>query len=176
MTTGHFPAAATGPTKPQTVLKAAVPHSPGVALPVCQRETGPVQSLKGLGNSTYYALRDGGATYANYSGTGNGLVKFFYVRDTRRSSAGLGGFRLRHEMMMAGPGHEEYGIAFNDSIGLGSYNFDVKPGEGMGAANGGPRRLPDYMWNFTTNTGLVIRHDTAGIWAAFFSRWQRYRC
>ena len=27
----------------------------------------------------------------NYSGTGNGLVKFFYVRDTRRSSAGLGG-------------------------------------------------------------------------------------
>ena len=112
----------------------------------------------------------------NYSGTGNGLVKFFYVRDTRRSSAGLGGFRLRHEMMMAGPGHEEYGIAFNDSIGLGSYNFDVKPGEGMGAANGGPRRLPDYMWNFTTNTGLVIRHDTAGIWAAFFSRWQRYRC
>ena len=25
----------------------------------------------------------------------------------------------------------------------------------MGAANGGPRRLPGYMWNFTSNTGLA---------------------
>ena len=41
------------------------------------------------------------------------------------------------------------------AAGLGAYNFDVKPGEGMGAANGGPRRLPDYMWNFTTNKGLA---------------------
>jgi hypothetical protein len=89
----------------------------------------------------------------NYSGTGNGLTKFFYVRDTRRS-VGLGGFRLTHEMMMSGPGHPGTGVAFEDTVGLGDYNFDVKPGAGMGAANGGPRRLPGYMWNFTSNKGL----------------------
>lgn len=89
-----------------------------------------------------------------YSGTGNGLAKFFYVRDTRRS-VGLGGFRLTHEMMMAGPGRPGTGVPFGDSIGLGDYNFDVKPGQGYGAANGGPRRLPPYMWNFSSNTGLA---------------------
>eukprot|EP01043_Picozoa_sp_COSAG02_P023948 COSAG02_NODE_1294_length_13401_cov_32.784393_12_plen_1223_part_01 len=89
----------------------------------------------------------------NYSRTGNGLAKFFYVRDTRRS-IGLGGFRVVHEMMMAGPTHPGTGMIFDDTVGLGSYNFDVKPGDGMGAANGGPKRLPGYMWNFTSNTGL----------------------
>jgi hypothetical protein len=89
----------------------------------------------------------------NYSGTTNGLAKFFYVRDTRRA-IGLNGFRLRHDMMMAGPGHAKTGVDFADAIGLGAYNFDVKPGEGMGAANGGARRLPSYMWNFTSNKGL----------------------
>lgn len=34
---------------------------------------GPTQSLRGFANTTYYASTDGGATYANYSGTGNTL-------------------------------------------------------------------------------------------------------
>jgi len=34
---------------------------------------GPTQSLKGLGNADYYTLTDGGAGYANFSGTGNTL-------------------------------------------------------------------------------------------------------
>eukprot|EP00662_Eupelagonemidae_sp_cell21_P028493 gene28493-33668_t len=90
-----------------------------------------------------------------YSGTGNGLVKFPYIRDTRRA-VGLNGFRLNHTMMMSSAvkGHPSTGVVFDDRVGLGDYNFDVKPGEGYGSSNGGPRRLPDYMWNFTTNTGL----------------------
>ena len=35
------------------------------------------------------------------------------------------------------------------------------------------------MWEKRTNWELgtrVSRHDTAGIWVAFFSRCQRYRC
>eukprot|EP01047_Picozoa_sp_COSAG01_P001830 COSAG01_NODE_45_length_32100_cov_28.037218_7_plen_133_part_00 len=58
----------------------------------------------------------------NYSGTTNGLAKFFYVRDTRRA-VGLDGFRLRHDMMMKGPGHSSSGTVFADAIGLGGYNF-----------------------------------------------------
>ena len=91
-----------------------------------------------------------------YSGSGTGLAKFFYVRDTRRA-IGLGGFRLTHEMMQSAPAHPGTGVPFEDAVGLGSYNFDVKPGDGMGAANGGPRRLPGYMWNFTSNSGLSGR-------------------
>ena len=72
-----------------------------------------------------------------------------YIRESRRA-VGLGGFRLLTSMMRKG--HVE---AFNDTIGLGGYNFDVKPGAGFGAANGGPRRLPEYMWNRTTKTGLA---------------------
>ena len=34
---------------------------------------GPTQCFKGLANTTYYTLEHGGATYANYSGTGNTL-------------------------------------------------------------------------------------------------------
>jgi glycogen operon protein len=36
-------------------------------------ETGPVQCFKGFENRAYYILDDGGAQYANYSGTGNTL-------------------------------------------------------------------------------------------------------
>jgi hypothetical protein len=60
----------------------------------------------------------------NYSGTTNGLAKFFYVRDTRRA-VGLDGFRLRHDMMMKGPGHSSSGTVFADAIAIGGYNFDV---------------------------------------------------
>ena len=35
--------------------------------------TGPTQSLRGLDNSFYYILENGGSHYANYSGTGNTL-------------------------------------------------------------------------------------------------------
>ena len=84
----------------------------------------------------------------DYSGTSLGLSKFPYMRDTRRA-IGAGGFRLLTSMMSKGRV-----VAFNDTIGLGGYNFDVKPGAGFGAANGGPRRLPAYMWNLKTNTGL----------------------
>lgn len=90
----------------------------------------------------------------NYSGTEHGLSKFPYIRDTRRT-VGLSGFRMTHEMMMGGPGHEATGPKFSDTIGLGGYNFDVKPGAGFGAANGGPRALPGYMWDAKTNTGLA---------------------
>lgn len=31
----------------------------------------------------------------------------------------------------------------------------MKPGAGFGASNGGPRRLPSYMWNESTDTGLA---------------------
>jgi hypothetical protein len=85
----------------------------------------------------------------NYSGTTSGLSKFPYVRETRRA-VGLGGFRLLSTMMMKG-----HPVRFNDTVGVGGYNFDVKPGAGYGAANGGPRRLPSYMWNTSTNTGLA---------------------
>ena len=30
-----------------------------------------------------------------------------------------------------------------------------QPGAGWGASNGGPRRLPSYMWNESTDTGLA---------------------
>ena len=77
----------------------------------------------------------------SYVGTGNGLVKFPYVRDTRRA-VGLDGFRLNHTMMMKAGGRST-GPHFFDTVGVGNYNFDVKPGAGFGAANGGKRRLPD---------------------------------
>jgi hypothetical protein len=93
---------------------------------------------------------------SEYSGTGNGLVKFPYIRDTRRA-VGLDGFRLNHTMQMAAAAaltDPKFGPHFHDAVGLGSYNFDIKPGSGYGSSNGGARRLPGYMWNFTSNTGL----------------------
>jgi hypothetical protein len=89
-----------------------------------------------------------------YSGTTTGLVKFPYIRDTKRVARGLNGFRMTHEMMMANQSRST-GPIFHDAVGVGNYNFDVKPGAGYGAANGGKRKLPSYMWNFTTNTGLA---------------------
>ena len=110
--------------------------------------------------STAAARRGGDPALAQHfslnktlSGSFSGLVKFPYLRDTRRA-VGLGGFRLNHTDMQAA-GSRKTGVVFTDAVGLGSYNFDVKPGNGYGAANGGPRRLPSYMWNFSSNTGLA---------------------
>ena len=44
----------------------------------------------------------------------------------------------------------------------------------------GDRTLVMFLDNMKTgwvsNDKIVSRHDIAGIWVAFFSRWQRYRC
>lgn len=67
---------------------------------------------------------------------------------------GLGGFRMNHTMMMA-HSPRKTGPNWPDTIGLGGYNFDIKPGAGFGASNGGHRPLPSYIWNTTTNSGLA---------------------
>ena len=41
-----------------------------------------------------------------------------YVRDTRRA-VGLDGFKMSHDMMMVGEGHENTGPKFADVVGLG---------------------------------------------------------
>lgn len=59
------------------------------------------------------------------SGTSYGLTKFPYVRDTRRSQRGLGGFRLTYaDLSFRNP--EDGGITarhFNDTIALGNYLY-----------------------------------------------------
>ena len=48
----------------------------------------------------------------------------------------------------------------------GSITLDVPPDEFDAPA-------PDHRW---LGFAYVNRHDVAGIWVAFFSRCQRYRC
>jgi hypothetical protein len=78
---------------------------------------------------------------ASAAGTQTGLAKMPYLRDTRRGAAGLGGFRLCHffaapngtgpgpagcGLGSAGePGPTGYGWHWNDTIALGSYDFDI---------------------------------------------------
>ena len=58
-------------------------------------------------------------------GTGHGLAKLPYVRDTRRS-IGLDGFILKLADLM-GPVEQQTGTKFPDRIALGAYPADVHP-------------------------------------------------
>ena len=71
-------------------------------------------------------------------GTATGLSKMPYLRDTRRSGHGVGGFRLTFAAMTnaADPG-ATYGLRFNDTVALGDYPHDV---HGLRTC-----RLPGYV-------------------------------
>lgn len=56
-------------------------------------------------------------------GTGHGLAKLPYIRDTRRS-IGLGGFVLRYADL-SGPAAQRTGTPFDDRVALGAYPADV---------------------------------------------------
>jgi hypothetical protein len=58
-------------------------------------------------------------------GTGHGLAKLPYIRDTRRS-IGLDGFVLRFEDL-TGPAGSKTGTIFPDRIALGAYPADIHP-------------------------------------------------
>ena len=62
------------------------------------------------------------------AGTGHGLAMMPYLRDTRRSAAGLGGFRLFYPQLNAvDPGtgkpipNATHGYRFNDTVSLGAW-------------------------------------------------------
>ena len=58
-------------------------------------------------------------------GTGHGLAKLPYVRDTRRS-VGLGGFVLATRDM-TGSASQRTGTRFDDRVALGAYEIDIHP-------------------------------------------------
>ena len=58
-------------------------------------------------------------------GTGHGLAKLPYIRDTRRS-IGLDGFVLKFEDI-SGPASQKTGTKFPDRIALGAYAADIHP-------------------------------------------------
>ncbi len=74
-------------------------------------------------------------------GTGHGLAKLPYIRDTRRA-IGLDGFVLRFADL-TGPAGAKTGTIFPDRIALGAYPADVHPISGC--------RMPGYV---------VAAHDT----------------
>jgi hypothetical protein len=67
-------------------------------------------------------------------GTGHGLAKLPYIRDTRRS-IGLDGFVLRFSDLTGPPG-QKTGTVFPDRIALGAYPADIHPIAGCD--------MPDY--------------------------------
>jgi hypothetical protein len=74
-------------------------------------------------------------------GTGHGLAKLPYIRDTRRA-IGLDGFVLRFADL-TGPAGAKTGTVFPDRIALGAYPADVHPISGC--------TMPEYV---------VAAHDT----------------
>ncbi|MDZ4656117.1 MAG: FAD-dependent oxidoreductase [Bythopirellula sp.] len=58
-------------------------------------------------------------------GTGHGLAKLPYIRDTRRA-IGLDGYILKFEDL-TGPAEQQTGTVFPDRIALGAYPADVHP-------------------------------------------------
>ena len=74
-------------------------------------------------------------------GTGHGLAKLPYIRDTRRA-IGLDGFVLRFDDL-TGPAGAKTGTIFPDRIALGAYPADVHPISGC--------TMPEYV---------VAAHDT----------------
>lgn len=88
-----------------------------------------------------------------YAQTGTGLSKVPYLRDTRRSAAGIGGFRLLKAQLYGIPPAEEEasdqpqdpnrGYHFADTIGIGVYLYaDIHPSSCVGG-------LPHYLKNHT---------------------------
>src|SRR5689334_18989633 len=67
-------------------------------------------------------------------GTGTGLPKMFYLRDTRRSAQGLGGFRLLsshfngHKNEKGSQDPNQFGYHFHDTVALGAYPLDTHYG------------------------------------------------
>ena len=74
-------------------------------------------------------------------GTGHGLAKLPYIRDTRRA-IGLDGFVLRFADL-TGPAEQQTGTVFPDRVALGAYPADIHPISGC--------TMPAY---------LVEAHDT----------------
>ncbi len=68
-------------------------------------------------------------------GTGHGLAKLPYVRDTRRA-IGLDGFILRFNDL-SGPAKNQTGTKFADRVALGAYPADIHPLAGC--------QYPDYV-------------------------------
>lgn len=61
---------------------------------------------------------------ATQTGTKFGLAKLPYLRDSRRSGMGLGGFRLMyHDLSTPNPSDNRTAIKFPDTIGIGSYFY-----------------------------------------------------
>lgn len=67
-------------------------------------------------------------------GTGHGLAKLPYIRDTRRA-IGLDGFVLRYADL-TGPAAQRTGTVFDDRVALGAYPADIHPIAGCD--------MPDY--------------------------------
>lgn len=60
--------------------------------------------------------------------TSTGLAKMPYLRDARRGTGGIDGFRLLYEPMLNTsnrPQYPDFGVYFNDTIGIGNYNSDI---------------------------------------------------
>lgn len=79
-------------------------------------------------------------------GTGHGLSKLPYLRDTRRS-IGLDGFILKSDSM-TGPAQLITGTRFRDRIALGAYPIDIHPLVGCGypvEINQGLPTLPFFI-------------------------------
>jgi len=77
-------------------------------------------------------------------GTGHGLSRLPYLRDTRRS-IGLGGYVMPGAELAAGPGRVT-GPAHPDRIALGAYPFDFRVLPGCSApAEAGARTLPYFI-------------------------------
>ena len=57
-------------------------------------------------------------------GTAHGLSKMPYLRDARRSAAGLGGFRLHYnDLAHADPHNKSFALRWYDTIALGNYFY-----------------------------------------------------
>ncbi|MCA9241866.1 MAG: FAD-dependent oxidoreductase, partial [Planctomycetales bacterium] len=79
-------------------------------------------------------------------GTGHGLSKVPYVRDTRRS-IGLGDFVLKLADI-SGPARQHTGAQFHDRVALGAYAADIHPLAGCeypAAEAMNPQTLPYYL-------------------------------
>ena len=61
---------------------------------------------------------------AEQMGTGHGLSKMPYLRDARRSAAGLGGFRLTYaDLANADPRNKSYAVRWPDTVAIGTYFY-----------------------------------------------------
>ncbi len=86
-------------------------------------------------------------------GTGHGLAKLPYVRDTRRS-IGLDGYLLTLKDLR-GPASQRTGKRFRDRIALGAYAADIHPMVGCKFPQSGGETLPFYVpFRALTNEGF----------------------